>query len=114
MPCAGAGEQLKQLELLAVVRARGIAVLRADAAVLLGDQIVGRQPFLLAVAPVPARLCVEAFSKRIGETVGQCLHHDRVVVVVILFEPPNELVGADARRRQTSRGSRGQPSRAAR
>ena len=98
MPCVRRAEELEQLELLAVIGAGRIAVGRPDAAELLGDEILGRQLLLLAVAPVLARLRVEVLRERLGEPIGQRLDHDRVVVVVLLLEPARELVGADAGR----------------
>ncbi len=50
-----------------------------------------------AVAPVVAGLLVQALGERLGQAVGQGLDHDRVVVVVVGFEPGDQLVGADAR-----------------
>jgi hypothetical protein len=45
------------------------------------------------------RACACRYSaKCLGQSIGQSLHHDRVVIVVILFESADELVGAEARR----------------
>ena len=57
-----------------------------------------RQLLVLAVAPVLARLRVQVLGERLGQPVGQRLHHDRVVVVVLLLEASRQLVGAEAGR----------------
>ena len=66
-------------------RAR-IAGGRPDALVFLVDQVVDRQSFVAAVSPVFAGLLVKHFGQALGEPVGQCLAHDRVVIVVIALE----------------------------
>ncbi len=96
IPCFVRLEQGEQLELLAVIRARRIAVGRPDAAELLGNHVVERQLLLLAIAPVLARLGVEILGGRLRQAVGQRLDHDRVVVVQLLLELPRQRVGADA------------------
>src|SRR4051794_24008079 len=97
-PRAARIEEIEQLEFLAVIRTRGIPVGRTDAAILLRDQVVVRQALLVAIAPILTSLRVEVFRERLGESIGQRLHHDRVVVVVIAFEAPREIVGTEAGR----------------
>ena len=75
-------EEVPERPLLGVVGAGGIAGGGADAAVLLVDQVVGRERLVPAVAPVAAGLLVEHLGERLGQAVGQGLGHDRVVVVV--------------------------------
>ena len=85
MPIAAALEQLEQLELLAVIRARGIAERRADAAIRLGD--ARRRATARSSMPHSrARLRVQVRGERLGQPVGERLDHDRAVVVVLALE----------------------------
>src|SRR3954468_1189386 len=97
-PLTAGIEDTEQLQFLAVIRTGRISVCRTDPAILLRDQIVVPQGFVLAIAPIFPRLCVEVFRKRFGEPIRERLHHDRVVVVVIPFEFPHQIVGTKASR----------------
>ena len=79
-------QQAPEVALLGMVGRAGIARGRPDALVFLFDQVVDRQSFVAAVAPVFAGLLVQHFGQAFGEPVGQCLAHDRVVIVVIALE----------------------------
>src|SRR5580765_384452 len=85
-------EQREQLRLLAVVRAGGIPERGTDAAEALGNQLFRRELRALLV-PGAARDLVQVLRERLGETVGERLDHDRVVVVVLRGEAGGELVG---------------------
>ena len=78
-----------------VVGAGRVAGGRADAAVVLGDQVVGGQLLVPAVAPVAAGVLVQHLGEGLGQAVGQGLDHDRVVVVVVGLEARRQLVGAE-------------------
>ena len=98
MPARSACSSANSFVLLAVIGAGGIAERRTDAAISLAHQVVGRQPLVGAVAPVLARARVQPFGERLGQPIGQRLHHDRVVVVVVALEARGQLVGAEAGR----------------
>ena len=82
--------------LFGVIGARGIAGRRADAAILLVDQVRVAQVFAAAVAPFVAHALVQAFGEGLGQAVGERLGHDGVVVVVLGAESVAELLQADA------------------
>src|SRR5262249_20907822 len=74
----------------------GIAGGWADAAVFFVDEIVAGEIFGAAVAPVGTSLPVKKFGEGFGQSVGEGLGHDRVVVVVIAVELFGEFVAAEA------------------
>src|SRR5690606_36114345 len=75
-------EQLEQRRLLGVVRAGRVAGGRADALVGFLDQLFVAQLLVGLIAPVfLAHALVQPFGAGFGQAVGQCLDHDRVVVV---------------------------------
>ncbi|MNQ88157.1 hypothetical protein D3C85_1034110 [compost metagenome] len=97
LACAIGIEQLEQGAFLGVVRAGGVAGGRADALVLLPDQILVAQLFVRLVAPPGlAHLLVQPFGAGFGQTVGQGLDHDRVVVVAGVLIGLGHFLGADA------------------
>ena len=75
-----------------MVRAGGIAERGADAAIALGDEILVRVGLALAVGPVAPCPCVEALGEGFGQAIRERLHHDRLVVVVVLLEAGGEIV----------------------
>src|SRR5690349_15141960 len=88
-------EQVEELPLLAVVRARGIPERRADAAEALLDQLFLRSRGARLV-PLAPRDLVQVLGERLCEAVGERLRHDRAVVVVVRLEARAELLEADA------------------
>ena len=90
----GVVEEREQSALGRVVRARRVAERRANAAVLLREDVLARQVLRHAIAEVFASLVVQVLRRGLGEAVGEGLGHDRVVVVVLPLELAGELVGA--------------------
>src|SRR5215203_1214957 len=80
-------EQIEQRALLGMVRLRRIAWRRPDAAIFLRDEIVGRERLVDGIAP---ELLWDALMRQLGEcfreTISQCLHEDRRVVVIRLLK----------------------------
>ena len=67
-----------------MVEASGVAVGGANAAVLLGDQVVDGQRLVARVAPeLGAHALVQALGKRLGQAVGQGLEQDGGVVIMV-------------------------------
>ena len=64
---------------------------------LLVHQIVGSTAARVRRNPSPSRARVQILGERFRQPIGQRLHHDRVVVVVVALVARDELVGADAR-----------------
>src|SRR5919197_1453443 len=81
--------------LLRVVRARGVAEGRSDAAVALVDQLFVRE-LRTALVPVAPRDLVQVLRERLRQPVGERLDHDRAVVVVLRLVASGELLGAEA------------------
>ncbi len=78
-----------------MVGAGGIAERRADAAVLLGDQLFEREVLARRVAPFASRPAVQPLGEGLGQPVGQGLDHDRVVVVELGLEAAHDRIGAE-------------------
>ena len=93
-PDCACSEQVEELRLLGVVRARGIAESRANAPEALRDQILLRQR-LARLVPLAAGVLVQVFRERLGQPVRERLHDDRAVVVLLTLEPRRQLVRAD-------------------
>ena len=71
------------MRLLGVVGLGGVAGRRADAAVGLGDQLLGREGLVGRVAPeLAADALVQPLGEGLGEAVGERLDQDRGIVVV--------------------------------
>ena len=69
------------------------------------DQVFGAQIFIASIAPLLAHALVQAFRKRLGQSVRDRLRHDRVVVVVRGPESVNQCLQSDpARYREGSHG----------
>jgi hypothetical protein len=62
-----------------------------------------------AIAPLVARLLVQAFGEGLREPVGESLGHDRVVVVVLRAEAVAELFQANAAGDRKGADAVGQP-----
>src|SRR5690606_25563447 len=87
----------EQRAFLGVVRAGRIAGGRADALVLLLDQILVAQLFVRCVTPVLlAHLLVQPFGAGFGQAVGQRLGRNRVVVVAGVLLGLGHFLGADS------------------
>ena len=95
-PCFSGAEKLEELELLAVIRAGGIAEGRTDAGVALAVQFLGRARPI--DAPLKPRALVQVRGKRLGEPIGQRLDDDAAVVVLLALEPLGKRIGAQPRR----------------
>jgi hypothetical protein len=91
-------QHLEHVALDAVVGAGRIARRRADAAVLLGDQVLVAELLVGRVAPeLGAHALVQPLGEGLGQPVGQGLEHDRRVVVVVVGELLLLLLHAQAR-----------------
>ena len=88
MPVARFGvEQAEQRRLLGVVGLGRIAGRRADAAIVLGDQLLGRKGLVGRVAPELApHARVQRLGEGLGQPVGERLDEDRGIVVVGALE----------------------------
>src|SRR6266545_7689144 len=73
-------EELPEGAFLSVVRARGIARGRSDSAILFVDEVLVGKLLVRAVTPFFTNAFVQVFGKGLGQTIGQRLGHDRVVV----------------------------------
>ena len=89
-------EQLPQGELLGMVGASRVAGGGADAAVLLGDQVVVGETFRRAIAPVDAGLPVQVLGEGFRQAIGQGLGEDGVVVVVVGLEGGDDRADSQA------------------
>ena len=89
-PARGA-EELEELRLLAVVGTGRIAERRPDPAVALVDEVVVGE-VLAGRVPLAPGLLVEPLGERLREAVGEGLHDDRAVVVVLALVDARELV----------------------
>ena len=69
-----------------------------DAPVLLADQVIVRELFGLAIAPIAAGTGVEPFRESLGEAVGERLHQDGGVVIMAAFEIGDQRFEPQARR----------------
>ena len=75
----------------------GIARRRADAAILLADQLFVREPLVRRIAPeLTAHALVQTLGQRFGEPIRQRLEQDRVVVIVCRLEARDMRLDADA------------------
>ena len=92
-------EQLPEGLLLGVLGAGGVAGRGADALVLLGDQVLVVEVLVGHVAPeLGADALVQPLGEGLGQPVGERLEQDRGVVVVVLLERLDPVLGARARR----------------
>ena len=92
-----AAQQVEEQPLLGVVGAGRVARRGPDAAVLLADQVAHLERLVLAVAPLAARALVQPLGERLGQAVGERLHHDRGVGVVLALVARDQLVDAEPR-----------------
>ena len=80
-----------------MIRLRRITGRGADAAIFFLDQFATRGGFVGRVAPeFLAYALVHALRKSFGETIRQCLDHDRRIIVVRVLEAIGDHVLADA------------------
>lgn len=80
-----------------VVRAGRVARGRTDAQVLFLDQRFVTQFLVFGIAPVLlAHLFVQPFGAGLGQAVGECLDHDRAVVVAFVLIGLGDFFGANA------------------
>src|SRR5919198_1649906 len=89
-------QQLEQLEFLAVIRTRRIPDRRADAAVLLRNDVRRRRRGLVD-PPLAARAPMQIGGAGFRQAIGNRLDEDRAVIVMLLFESARQRVGADPR-----------------
>ena len=89
-------QQIEENSFLAVIGTSRISGRRTDAAVFLGHQFFIRQ-LLVGRVPGQPRLAMQHLRQPLGQPVGQRFGHDRVVVVVVPFETPDQLFDADPR-----------------
>jgi hypothetical protein len=79
-----------------VIRAGGISRRRADAAILLGDQLVVGEPLLGRVTPeLAAHAQMQRLCRSLRQPIRQRLEQDVVVVVMGLGETLQMLLDAD-------------------
>jgi hypothetical protein len=94
---AGIGLDVHQVphgDLLSVVWLAGVTWSWADTVVLELVELLCAEMLVAAVAPVGAtNILVQGFSISLGKTVRKRLHHDDVVVIVLLLEAVAQLVG---------------------
>src|SRR4029453_12675760 len=86
-------EQVEEGALLRVVRTGGVPERRTNASKPLADSLLVRKRLVGRVPLVSSEL-VEPLRVRLGESVGQRSHHDRVVVVQIRREVVRKLLAA--------------------
>src|SRR3954468_13735077 len=89
-------EQRKQRCLLRVIGLSGIAGRRADAGILLEDQLIRGESFVRRIAPeFLADALVHPLGKGFREAIGQRLAQDRGVIVIGVLEAIGDRVLAD-------------------
>mmetsp|Transcript_55188 Transcript_55188/g.146427 ORF Transcript_55188/g.146427 Transcript_55188/m.146427 type:complete len:1471 (+) Transcript_55188:155-4567(+) len=92
-------DQFPHERLLGVVGLRRVAGRRADALILGLEHVVVRQLLVGRVAPeLLAHLVVQELGKGLGEAVGDGLHHDALVVVVLAAQLGADVLAAEAGR----------------
>mmetsp|Transcript_30482 Transcript_30482/g.79140 ORF Transcript_30482/g.79140 Transcript_30482/m.79140 type:complete len:974 (-) Transcript_30482:1460-4381(-) len=92
-------EQLPHEGLLRVVGLRRVARRGADALVLGLEHVIGGELLVGRVRPeLRAHLEVEVLGEGLGEAIGDGLHHDALVVVVLAAQLGADLLAAEARR----------------
>ena len=69
-----------------MVGAGGITGRRANTAITLFDEVFVGEFFVLSVTPFFTHAFVQVLGEGLGESIRQRFGHDRVVVVVVLFE----------------------------
>ena len=92
----GLVEEVEERVFLRMVGLGGVAGGRADAAVLLVDQIVVTELLFNTIAPIVAGYLVKTLGEGFRQPVGQGLGHNRMVVVVVSFEAGGQFARADA------------------
>src|ERR1039457_6285834 len=79
-------EQVPENSLFRMVWAGRITGCRADAAIFLFDEVLGRELLVSSEAPGSTRLLVQVLGERFGQAVGQRFGHDGIVIVMVRFE----------------------------
>ena len=77
-----------------MIRAGGVSECRSDATIFLSDEIIVRQPFVLAKAPLLPDSLMQILSELFSQPVSDCLGHDRVVVIVSRLEFSHQFIAA--------------------
>ena len=85
-------EQMPERAFLRVIGTRGVAGGGPDAAILFINEFFGGKFLQIAVAPFFTRPLVQIFGEGLGQTVGERLGHDGVVVVVVGLELLDQLI----------------------
>src|SRR5579872_625839 len=80
-------KQTPERTLLGVIWACWIPRSRPNASIFLLDKILVTQPFFKTVAPLIPHTLMKALGESLGQTIGNGLSHNRVVVVVLSPEP---------------------------
>src|SRR5690606_23718125 len=91
-------QQFPQRRLLRVIRTRRITCSRTDAAVFLADELLVAEFLVRSVTPeLLSYPLVQVLGTGLGEAVGECLQHDRRVIVVVLLERGDVLLDTETR-----------------
>src|SRR5438128_4705331 len=90
-------EQLPKNPFLGMIRAGRITGGWTDAAIFFANQIFVGELLTPAIPPFHTDTSVQVFSEGFREAIGQRLGHDRVVIVMVEFEPAAEFFDAEAR-----------------
>ena len=86
-------KQIEQFEFLAVIGTRRVAKPGSDSPMSFRKNVLGTQSFV--EAPLGARRRMEVGRESLRKTIGERLHEDGVVVVVLPFESTRQPIGAE-------------------
>ena len=100
-------QELEQRGFFRVIWGSRVTGCGANAPIALPDQLLPGQILVLAITPFTSHLGVEPLRKRLCQTIGKSLDHDRIIVVLIFFEVFRQLIrpmsGGDDERSQVVR-----------